>query len=387
MTLRSPSRFATHPAPPGDSSAAAYRLANRFEIRRPGILRCVLPALLCMVALPASAADIAFMTANAGSLGTILKTTDGGTSWSAVYTGGSGTALRDIYAVDADTIYAVGDINLKSTDGGATWNTIFAGLSLNGVTAANANKVIAVGSGSSTQGRVIVSDNGGTSHTQVLVSPPFASSGTVFNRVDAVDASTAYLVGSYVQSSTNNSAVYKTTDGGANWTLQSNLSTQLGNGIDAVSTNVAYGALQSSISFTGTALKTSNGTSWAATGGPFAQLRAVAAWDENLVYVAGTSGQIQRSTNGGTSWTDLSTGTARIFNDIAYLNQTRLIAVGQFGIVRRTIDGGSSWQDIAPAGYSSHVFTAVATVPEPSTMLLAAIACGVLAWKGRKMRR
>ncbi len=386
MMLRSPSRFANHPAPPGDSPANASRLANRFEIRRPGILRFALPALLCLVAVPASAADIAFMTANAGSLGTILKTTDGGTSWSAVYTGGSGTALRDIYAVDADTIYAVGDINLKSTDGGATWNTIFAGLALNGVTAANANKVIAVGSGSSTQGRVIVSDNGGTSHTQVLVSPPFASGGTVFNRVDAVDATTAYLVGSYVVSSTNNAAVYKTTDGGANWTLQYN-TTGFGNGIDAVSSNVAYSANGPNSGSSGFARKTTDGTNWSTTGGTFTTLRAVAAWDDNLVYVAGNSGQIQRSTNGGSSWTNLSSGTTRVLNDIGFLNQTSLIAVGEFGAVRRTIDGGSSWQDIAPAGYSSHIFTAVTVVPEPSTLLLAAIACGVLAWKGRKMRR
>jgi photosystem II stability/assembly factor-like uncharacterized protein len=386
MTFRASFRFPTPPVVPGDSCAAASRLPNRFEIRRPAVLRFALPFLLFLFGVPSNGADIAFMTANAGSLGTILKTTDGGTSWSAVYTGGSGTALRDIFAVDADTIYAVGDINLKSTDGGASWNQIFAGLSLNGVTAANANKVIAVGQGPSPQGRVIVSDNGGTSHTQVLITPPFASS-TVFNRVDAVSATTAYLVGTYRVSSTDNSAIYKTTDGGASWTLQFNAGNAIGNAIDAASSNVAFGGTQATTGFTGTALKTSNGTTWASTAGTFSQLRAVAAWDENLVYVAGSGGQIQRSTNGASSWSNLSTGTARAFNDIGFLNQTSLIAVGDFGTVRRTVDSGTSWQDIAPAGYSSHLFTAVTTVPEPSTILLATIACGILAWKGRKSIR
>jgi len=54
--------------------------------------------------------------------GKIRKTTDGGTTWTA-QTSGVSTAIRAMAFVDADNGFAVGDngVILSTTDGGATW--------------------------------------------------------------------------------------------------------------------------------------------------------------------------------------------------------------------------------------------------------------------------
>ncbi|MBI1325855.1 hypothetical protein GC170_22065 [bacterium] len=354
-----------------------------FEFRR--IVGCLLVLSASLIfGQTAPAADIAFVSANNGNAGTILKSTNGGTSWTSVYTGGASTRINDIYAVDADTIYAVGEVVLKSTDGGSSWTTLLSGQTLNGVSAANADKVFAVGQGTSNQGRVMVSDNGGTSWTTSLLTPPSATGGTVFNRIDAVSATTAYFVGQYLQNTTDNAVIYKTTNGGSTWTAQ-NTTSGVGYAIDAVNANVAYAG--GTLGLNGWVRETTNGSTWAANNFSGTQVRAIAAWDENLIYAAGTSSSVKKSTDGGTTWSSVVAGTSAQFNDIAFLDQDRLLLVSQFGSVRRILDGGASWQDVTPAGYSSYIFTAVTVVPEPSTCILATLACAVMAWSAIRTKR
>lgn len=60
--------------------------------------------------------------ADGGSGGTILHTTDGGTTWNSQSTASSGDLLG-IYAVNADTAYAIGQsgLILFTSDGGSNW--------------------------------------------------------------------------------------------------------------------------------------------------------------------------------------------------------------------------------------------------------------------------
>ena len=59
------------------------------------------------------------------SNGTILKTIDGGTTWTTL-SSGTTNDLNSVYFTDANTGYAVGDTGtiLKTIDGGTTWTAI-----------------------------------------------------------------------------------------------------------------------------------------------------------------------------------------------------------------------------------------------------------------------
>ena len=73
-----------------------------------------------------------------GDLGTILKTNNGGTTWT-VLSSGTTNRLYSVYFTDANTGYAVGGeylssltqtgIILKTSDGGITWTVSSSGLS------------------------------------------------------------------------------------------------------------------------------------------------------------------------------------------------------------------------------------------------------------------
>jgi photosystem II stability/assembly factor-like uncharacterized protein len=103
---------------------------------------------------------------------------------------------------------------------------------------------------------------------------------------------------------------------------------------------------------------TNGGTSWTAvspdlTGGGIAAIRALAQSpsDPNFVYAATNDGRIQRSTNGGTSFTLVATGipgwprvTRELFVDPTS-PLTVYLAVANFGQsqIQRSLDGGQTW--------------------------------------------
>ncbi len=80
-----------------------------------------------------------YIAASDGSFGNgaIYKTTDGGTTWSLVYSDVL-TGFLGLAVVDSSTIYAGGkdDKIIKSTDGGATWSQVYSGLSTHNIRSA-----------------------------------------------------------------------------------------------------------------------------------------------------------------------------------------------------------------------------------------------------------
>ncbi|MHB0867675.1 MAG: WD40/YVTN/BNR-like repeat-containing protein [Thermoleophilia bacterium] len=141
--------------------------------------------------------------------GTILKTTNGGDTWSAQKSGTmanlSSVKFKDAnngWAVGADGITQAGII-LHTTDGGATWSTQTAptNAALESVYFINTLKGIAVGNGVAfytVNGGATWSAGSGVNGSEYLAS------------VQMLDASNAWAVGSQ-------GAIYWTTNGGANW--------------------------------------------------------------------------------------------------------------------------------------------------------------------------
>ena len=207
-----------------------------------------------------------------GDGGTVLRSSDGGQTWTA-QNAGSHQQLRGVAVLDAQHAWAVGDggVVLLTTDGGATWEQHAAGVErLHAVAFVDVLHGLAVGQG----GAIVQSADGGQSWTAM-------DSGTGAHlRAVALSGSSAWAVG-------DAGTLLRSTDGGASWT------------------SVATGA-------TGT-------------------LRAVRFRDASAGWAVGDGGTVLYSANGGASWTLLNTGNGQNLSDLSVTGAEAAWAVGGNG--------------------------------------------------------
>jgi photosystem II stability/assembly factor-like uncharacterized protein len=92
---------------------------------------------------------VGFLSANnAGTGGNIIKSIDGGLTWSLLNTGVNNLGIRSLDFIDENTGYAAGSNGIiKTTDGGTTWHLLPLTEFLNSVNTLSANHVIASGWG------------------------------------------------------------------------------------------------------------------------------------------------------------------------------------------------------------------------------------------------
>ena len=138
----------------------------------------------------------------------------------------------------------------------------------------------------------------------------------------------------------NNGLVLRSYDGGATWTPQ-----YLGNGMTlldacALDASVAWAAGEG-----GTALATvDGGFTWNATyPGTAGELYGVAAADAGNAWVVGKDGAILRTRDGGRSWEEQPSRTDYDLRDISCVDASTAWAVGRRGVVVRTFDEGYTW--------------------------------------------
>jgi len=247
--------------------------------------------------------DVAFGDAGTGIIcaatSPLLRTTDGGASWSPVAAGGPGTTLFGVAFVDPATAICVGSggLVLKSTNAGQTWSPVPSGTSsqLRVVAFASATVGCAVGAA----GTIIRTTTGGASWAPVTNPAPWATMyGVAFG-----DASTGVCVGYGFNAATGQNAgvIERTTDGGATWTV--------------VSTTAAF------------------------------TIDVAFATPSTAVVVAASGGfYATRSTDGGQTWTIATAeATAQGYYGVCFVSATEGYAVGYGGTVARTTDGGLTW--------------------------------------------
>lgn len=159
-----------------------------------------------------------------GWKGTILKTTNGGINWNNLNSG-TYKHLYSIKFIDENTGYSVGEdtsnigngVILKTTNAGNTWNILDVSSGLFSVFFTNSNTGWAVGHTSGSNGTIIKTTNGG-----INWSTPIAVGSYLFHAVYFSDLSTGWITDDATR-------IYKSTDSGTSWSLQSNLpSTGLG---------------------------------------------------------------------------------------------------------------------------------------------------------------
>ncbi|MBI2061036.1 MAG: hypothetical protein HYT87_14815 [Nitrospirae bacterium] len=144
-----------------------------------------------------------------GPSNAILKTTDGGTTWT--QTSGTGFYLYGIhFPVDTTTGYAVGvgGTILKTTNGGATWTAQTSGTSSN-LSAVHFPVDVTTGYAVGGNGTILKTTNGGAN----WVAQTSGTTNWLYTVHFPVDATTGYAVG-------DSGKILKTTDGGATWTAQ-----------------------------------------------------------------------------------------------------------------------------------------------------------------------
>lgn len=276
-----------------------------------------------------------------GDSGLILSTTDGGLNWNTI---ASGTP-KNLYAIhfsDANNGNIVGDVGvyLRTTNGGLSWNlsTPFSGAQY-GVHFRSAEIGTVVGA----SGYIWRTTNGGQNWTSVRT-----TDGKTLYSVQFANADSGSAVG------LNNSCV-RTTDGGATWKSTSGV---FGNLRSVHYTSVSTGFIATG----GTIYKTTNGgISWSPTYLSTYELRAIHFADANNGIAAGYYGDMYRTTDGGTIWDLCSKGTTVQLNNIHYAGTNDGIAAGNTdsskGTVLLTNDAGKNWRKILIGLTTSNLYS------------------------------
>ena len=240
-----------------------------------------------------------------GEIGTIMKTTNAGESWSVKpHTASLQTPLTSISFSGPDTGTAVGTYGaiLRTTDGGDHWVRQVSGTTNNLTDVSFAGVAI------------------GTAVSGVLSSPPGYGS------------------------------IHRTTDGGSTWitqyqspkylpyrivTLNANLAVAVGGYFNAYPSDYTVGII----------LRTSDGGAhWVKqVDGPFGFLNGVAFLDEEIGVAVGSYVTILRTQDGGITWNTVPSGTTESLLGIAFSNSSVGIISGVSGSIMHTTDGGQTW--------------------------------------------
>jgi len=276
-----------------------------------------------------------------------------------VHPGPVGVSLGVVKAWDENNVIAFGSGGnmVKTTDGGQTFShnpnagypsTLPANTTLDIYAAyyVNANTFYAGGAFGVTK-----TTNGGNSFTPMA--PGFFNQGTVRD-ILFIDSLTGYVAG------TSYFKVSKTTDGGATWSVMSSLPLTtyytlavspsgklFAGGFNNSSANIRY--------------STDGGTSWATASAGTSTINDIVFTDSLTAY-ASTSGGVYKSTDGGTTWAAmaLNAPTTSVFYDIAVQGNTLYFADDD-SLLFTTQDGGASFNRInyLPAGMSNQIMRAI----------------------------
>jgi photosystem II stability/assembly factor-like uncharacterized protein len=306
-----------------------------------------------------------------GALGTLLRTDDGGQTWTGIPTGLTQPLLR-VRAIDANTVVIGGGCALRrSDDGGATFQRLpwtstdqSCPSSLASFSFPNA----ATGYLLTQDGNVSQTADGGQSFSRRTSVPGTRSAGGSVNGQDVffTDANTGVALAG--------TKIFRTTDGASTWN-EVNSGPAL-NAVTFVSATVGYAVGPGT-----TVLKTvDGGQTWNAvplTGAPAGlNLTSLDCSDPQTCLIAEASGaQIVRTTDGGATGAAISPSTQPVFA-VAFDSPTQAVAVGRNGTTVVSTNGGLNFSPVG-GGINGSNFGPVSA--SPGGVAVAGAGNGILA--------
>ncbi len=265
-----------------------------------------------------------------GDSGTVLRTSDGGKSWTSLFDGTlyekTGVPFYGASFPDSTNGFVVGGLGsiIHTTDGGSHWTdqSLNTSTFFRAVTFYNSRIGYAVGDA----GLIIYTSDGGTSW---LIRWPGV--GSNFMSLSVIDSSRVVVAGAA-------GTMFRTVDAGVHWEqLNAGTSQSI---IGLSFTDVSIGV---AITDVGDILRTiDGGVHWTSQNSGVAGMRlsAVSFSNPDVGWIVGEAGLIIRTTDGGQNWTSQSGATPYNVNAIAVNSVNSATAVGDFGTVLHTTTGG-----------------------------------------------
>ncbi|HPI12279.1 MAG TPA: YCF48-related protein, partial [Catalimonadaceae bacterium] len=265
-----------------------------------------------------------------GEYGTILRTDNGGISWTS-QEGGTSKMLNDVLFLNNQTGWVCGSNGtlLKTMNGGETWQQFPFGTvkTLDALSFPVSNIGYAVGE----NGLIIKTTNGGYSWN-----PQVSGTSSFLTSVSFVDEQTGWATGLF-------GTILKTTNGGDSWNAQSSGTSYSFMNSCFINTQIGWAAGDN-----GTLLKTTNGGStWQnQVSGTTNTIQAIQFTDsQNGIYVS-EQGKIRTTSNGGTSWNLRQTYISESLLMACPTSAGKWIVVGNKGTILQSVNNGISWQSL-----------------------------------------
>ena len=286
----------------------------------------------------------------AGDNGVISRSINGGASWDSIQSGAAGVT-HDFDAVDARHAWAGQDAGeiAYTINGGRQWlRATVQGFDVFGnimaVSFADTSRGWAGGGNDffgGSSGVLSRSSDGGKTWEQQLEISDFT-----FNGIEAIDTLTAFAVGGF--DLVGGGLVLRTVNGGLFWEDVTPISAGFRDVffLDAATGWVAGPSIYKT---------TDGGTNWTKQlGDGNTEFTAVSFSDSQNGWAVGFNNLVLHTSNGGQSWTPQNVGAPPVtaLNGVAAVNSTTAWIAGWNGFVARTSDSGQTWRKETIAGAS-----------------------------------
>jgi photosystem II stability/assembly factor-like uncharacterized protein len=261
----------------------------------------------------------------------LLRTVNGGASWSTVFLPDGAEALATAFTSPQDAIAAGSSGALvTSDDTGGSWSAIGAGLSgsFARLRGGSGYLAFAIGNG----GALARTDDGGRSWTAIDVPTTEALVDVSF--ADATIGFALDLAG----------ALYRTDDAGATWRV-------LGTGLDAQAVLALDGDIVLLVGPRGIRRSFDGGREFSREGPRFVRRAVLFGIDfaEGALFAYGPT-SLFTSRDGGTTWRKLGRPDHRPLGAVDFVSPRVGFALGKGGRVWKTRNRGRSWRELAAAG-------------------------------------
>lgn len=274
--------------------------------------------------------------------GFIIKTTNGGASWSQI-SSGSGSSLNDIDRFANGKLIAVGDVGtiLTNQNGTSPWllQPQITQYNIKAVQVVGANEAVLIDE----IGQVFMSNDGGANWTATNTVPPGLSPAEDIHFTTLMDG---WVIGQ------GGPCLLHTSDGGNTWIPVTDFGGAYVS-VDVEGTNIWANNI------TGIFYRsTDNGATWTLgflPNAPF-QILDMDFYDENIGYAVGWGGKAYRSDDGGANWQVLPTPNEDDYlTDIYLIGPNELWVSTNSNVAYYSSNGGQGWAvlEIGSSGFGS----------------------------------